>query len=100
MLAGGKSDAPLAEPLEVALAAGVGQDDGSGHVHAVYLDVESAVWKVEVGSYPKLDGVIAARWHIGRVAQPRSCLGFIPSLCGLCKMAAWISLLSFQDPIV
>src|SRR6266480_1000185 len=50
MNARSKRNALLADPLEGAPAAGVGHDDGAGHIDAVDFDVEGAVGEPAAGA--------------------------------------------------
>src|SRR5439155_26360921 len=65
---GGYRDALLADPLEAAPTAGVGYDDGSGHVPADDLDMESTV--EEGAAHAQLDVVAVVSLHIDGVFQP------------------------------
>src|SRR5437879_3690658 len=70
MLTGAERYSFFADPLKGAPAAGVGQDNSSGHVHTVDLGVKGSIWEVKVGCRPQLDGVIAARRHVDGVGEP------------------------------
>src|SRR5438309_1560606 len=72
MRAGAERYSFLAGPLEGAPAAGVGQDNASGQVHTVDLDVISGVREIPVSRRPQLDVVIAARRHVDGIGEPLS----------------------------
>ena len=75
MIAGGQRHGFFADPLEVAPAAGVRQDNASGHVHTVDLDVIGSIGEIEVSRRPQLDVVIAAGRHVDGVGEPLPSLG-------------------------
>src|SRR5437773_1327535 len=70
MNARSQRNALLADPLEGAPAAGVGHDDGAGHIDAVDFDVEGAVGEPAAGA--DFDVVLGAGGHIDGVGEPLS----------------------------